>query len=1269
MVERNLTRPLVLTVLLLLSSMSPFLAPIELPALEPSPNHSASASHLTTFSTGASSIEMHPSLNESSSFSHMPDMRVSDVALNLSISPTKTWDNRSIPMSALGPISTLDETVVAANGQLELNGSGGAAPVYSAAGTFLSPIIGQVGTLHLSANLTLASVQPVNTSIEGAFRHTVDSTNWFGWQPLNIQGQMLPPFAEIQFQLNLSTTDNTTTPTVGSISYSQFTWRALDDASLDIGNVSGTNEFWSFDAPLGLVRSGGALAGMGPTMILLSVPVGAKPAADAWVHIMPPGFLRDTDVTISMGSNVLKVLNSSDFPDAGLSVPIPSMLLSSVWPTSSSGPNGTGGIPWEDISISCATGFPFMGSFGVSLVALPYILTTDIGANGSMLSALNQHVNLTSNSWLEAVFNDFPLLSDGSGDADLAFTLQDLNVTYIDDIIPQVIEAIFLVDGQEITETRTGALVEIRVHVLAAEDDLALDWHLEGLGTISSWPPASLDSMAWDAVEEAYIGWLNTSQFPPTFGERMALWLWVNDTAGNSFSPVGVGDYYADFILRPEIPAMATGELTGCEQVSGSTCAVRPGDTIQFEATSTSSRSDLDVFVHLLRGGTEDKVVPLHWNDSSQSYRGDLPLYFSDIGSWDASWRALDVGRGEGGFSIQAITHVRVYDNHSAAESSFSTTTLSPDSTVLDLNATWTHLGYETGESHVEITGPAGFSELVDLVDGNHSESVVIDSYVALGSGAVVGDGAGQANSSSTSLIHQALQEAWPEVQLTNLGHGWATVHTFDSDLVQIRAANPDVVTILPIDDYASTSASTWRSNYPALLDELGTMGAEVFIGALMLDPDYLCHIESGPGGCHRFGEFESAREKNQILIELASTRPWVTIVPMSDDGPLHDDWLNNGDDYTDAGHAALAEAFLHSIEGRLSLRTILQDASLSVDISEWAFGEYQFELTVTDAQERDAEDLAPGPDTTFSLVPPHDVLSIQIITTAPETLYPGDFEIAFDAVCTIGCEMILEVELDGERVEMFNPGQGLDSLMLTDIAEGQHHLGLKLWTQDWPLAAQWATLDFEVKPAPAPIWSVECSSRATESVIRGVTQDGELGNLTTATHSIDCSVANTGNAAGTIRISSDSAIDPLICNAISQDVEAGRSTAFNCAMEESGQVTGTHEFFLVFEQVGPHVNVGTWDATFNLSAPRFQADLTAADAGANSSQAGAESLLTWVISFLILLVVGLALISILPGIRERMKGEGFEAHVLREDQFDAIVREQAETSDAGEDE
>jgi hypothetical protein len=41
----------------------------------------------------------------------------------------------------------------------------------------------------------------------------------------------------------------------------------------------------------------------------------------------------------------------------------------------------------------------------------------------------------------------------------------------------------------------------------------------------------------------------------------------VNDTAGNSFSPVGVGDYYADFILRPEIPAMATGELTGCEQV------------------------------------------------------------------------------------------------------------------------------------------------------------------------------------------------------------------------------------------------------------------------------------------------------------------------------------------------------------------------------------------------------------------------------------------------------------------------------------------------------------------------------------------------------------------------------------------------------------------------------------------------------------------------------------------------------------------------------
>jgi len=1131
---------------------------------------------------------------------------------------------------------------------------GSGAPVYNLSGTFLSPPVGDSGILHLDTTLNLAFVQPANTTIEGAFRYTVDSTNWFDWQAFNITGDTLPPFALIQFQLNLSTTDNSTTPTVQSFSFRLFTWDALEGTTLDIGTVQGGNEFWEFDAPLGLVASGGALASAGPTNIILSFPVGAAPIDDGWVHVMPPNFLRDTDVTISIGGNVILALNSSDFPDAGITVRIPASLLAYVWPSSSNAQNGTGGVPWEDVSVRCSAGFAFMGSFDVSLVAIPYHLTIDVGANGSLLRSLNHHVNTTSNHWLEADFNDFPIISDGDGPDGQSFTLRDLNVTYIDDLIPVVTEATFLVDGQEVTDARIGDLIEIQVRVLGDEDDLMVNWHMEGLGSISSWPPTALDTMIWDAQEVAYIGQFDTSQLPPDYGERMALWLWANDTSGNNLSPTGVGDWIADITLRPQVPELTTGVLTGCEQVAGNVCEVGPGAKIHFEATAASSRSNLDVYVHLVRGGTEDMVVPLHWDASNNVYRGDLSLFTSDVGIWATSWRALDVGRNDDSFSTHSITHVKVIDTHSSSEVSFSVTSPSPGSDSLDLRAEWSHSGYETGQARVGFSGPEGFSDLVFLPNGNRNDSITIDSYVALGSGAVEGDGASHINLSSTSLIHQALQNEWPDVQLTNLGQGWATVQTFNNDLSQIRAANPDLVTIFPTDDYASSSTSTWESNYPNLLDELGGMGAEVYIGALMIDPDYVCHIGSGPGGCHSFGEFESVRAKNSILIELASTRPWVTIVPMSDDGPLNEDWLNNDDEFTDAGHSALAEAFLHSIEGQLSLRTIIQEASLSIDISDWPFGDYQFELIVVDSEGEQAEDILDGPDASFTLVPADEVLSISILTPPPENLHPGEFEIAFDAVCTIGCEMILEVELDGEQVDMFHPIQGIDNLTLTNLTVGQHQLGLKLWTQDWPLAVQWAILDFEVTPTPAPVWSVLCTTGEIERVLAGVTRDDELGNLTYSTHSVDCRISNSGNAAGVVQISSESVIAPFICSDAQQTIEAGSHAEFSCTADESDEIAGNHPVSLVFEQVDAEEDAGTWESTLNLSAPRFRADVLEDDpiddGDTSSPEAAGQSSLTWVLVILAVLAIGIALVTTLFVMRGKAEEDQFE-----EEQFEPI--------------
>jgi hypothetical protein len=313
--------------------------------------------------------------------------------------------------------------------------------------------------------------------------------------------------------------------------------------------------------------------------------------------------------------------------------------------------------------------------------------------------------------------------------------------------------------------------------------------------------------------------------------------------------------------------------------------------------------------------------------------------------------------------------------------------------------------------------------------------------------------------------------------------------------------------------------------------------------------------------------------------------------------------------------------------------------------------------LIVVDSQGEQAEDILDGADASFTLVPADEVLSISILTPSPEALHPGEFEVAFDAVCTIGCAMIIEVELDGERVDMFNPIQGLDNLTLTNLTVGQHQLGLKLWTQDWPLAAQWAYLNFEVTPTPAPIWSVECSTHATESIIRGVTRDDELGNLTYSTHSIDCSVSNSGNAAGTVQIASDSVMEPFICTEAQQTIEAGSHAVFSCTMDESDEIAGSHPVSLVFEQVDAEGDAGTWQSTLNLSAPRFDEDIQEGgqidDGDTSSPEAAGQSSLTWVLVILAVFAIGIALVTTLVVMRGKAEEDQFEEEQFEEEQFE----------------
>ena len=1119
-------------------------------------------------------------------------------------------------------------------------GWAGGAIIYADAGTYLSPVIGDLGVLHLDTTISVNHTQPANTTISGLVRITVDGTSWSEWKSLNLSGHTLPPLALLQFQLNLSTSDNSTTPTASQFNINTSSWHSLDDVTLDVGTTHGSNQIFDFPGSLGVVRSATDVAAIGSTTIEMYVPTKVTPIASGWVHIIPPQFIFEGNVSFSLAGTPISTINTSLIPAYGISLELPQSLLASQWPTT--GTSGVGGVDWGNLNIGCSATVAYMGSFTSSLIAVPYELTAEIGTNQSLLGAINEYVNITSNRWAEADFSEFPILSGGDGLDRHSITLDNLNVTFIDDILPEFRDITFLVDGQETTDARIGDIVEIRVRVLSNESDLNVDWHLEGLGGISSWPPASLQSMAWNSLQNAYIAIYDTSQHSAEYGDRMALWLWLTDSSNNDNFPTSVAGWDDSFILRPVYPELASANLTICNRLLVAVCEVSPGTTLDFEATSVGDRSNLDVFVHFVRGGVDEVVVPLQWHDASKVYYGEYTFYASDLGSWAVTWRVMDVNRNEDNFSVESVSQVQVIDDVSPTETGFE---ILPSELASDswwLSGEWRSSEYDDTEGWVNVSGPNGFNHRENLTLGSRTDSRNITSYVALGSSVVEGDGASVVNNSSTGLIHRSLQEDWPDVQLWNFARESANVHSFRDDVGVVSDAYPDIITILPLDDYASSSPSIWQTYYPSLLDQLGGMGAEVYIGSLRLDPDYVCHIGSGPAGCHSFGGYESISEKNTILLEIASTRPWVTIVPLSDDGPLHPEWTDTNDDLTDAGHAAIAEAFIRAIEGRLSLREVTQEASSVMDVEGWTPGDYNFELRVFDGDGNPATDVQEGPDATFFLAPNDDILSLSILTPLPAALHPGDWQITYDALCAIDCAMQLEVELDGLLVATLQLTGGAGTFTLSDLTLGDHQLRLELSAPGWLVSEPWATLEFEVTPPPKPEWSLQCITSEVDSTHRSVSYDSRIGDLTMTAHFIDCVVSNSGDAAGSVQLSNDSTFGPFSCSRAQHVIRETEQAIFPCWAEESDANTGIYEVSLIFEVVTDDgvESLGEWQQTIVLTKPRFQLDVPAGELDDTQDPAptrlAGQTPLTWLLSAIIVLILGIAAITLIFSLRER---------------------------------
>ena len=1197
----------------------------------------------TTFAYGNTSVVLHPALNETTALTHRPGKRVDNATMDLTMEGMLEWNNASNGMIQLSPNSTFTNTTVDANGNLRLL-TGTTADHYN--GNFTSPIFGQQGIFYLNSTVAIPNNQPANTYIGGTYHYSVDGTTWSSWLPLNISGELLPPFTIIQFRLWLSTTNNSTTPTASSIDLNMSNWLSIDDFDLSISSTPTLNPIIAFSQEIGAVRNSTMTIPpfSGSPTFHIYVPTNSTPIDSAWFHLSPPQFFIHGGISISLNGKNILTINSSNIPEMGMTIEINKTILQANWPTSPSINNDIGGIAWSDLPITVSTSLGYPGSFSNPLMVIPYRLTQTLGSNGSIVNALNNHVSQTSGSWSFAAFSTFPVICSGTALDSHSVLLDSLTIDFIDDIPPTVTNISFYVDGQEVSEARIGDLVEIRVRVFGNESDATVEWNFQGLGSISSWPPSSLSSMTWDTSHNSYHGYYDTSQHSSEYGDSMALWLWLTDAEGTFDFPSGVGAWYTYLVLKPVYPEFKTIEVSGCNEVLVTICNAEAGTEIVFQASAVEGRSDFATFAHIVNpsDASDEFVVPLFWQASSNMYEGSTSLTPAELGWWDIMFRFIDVNRAEGNWSNASISKLHLIDETAPDEGTLIVVKDQSEDSSWNIKGEWLATIADNSSASITVNGPNNFEASIPFSTVIAHDSMNVTSYVALGSTETMGYGASNPENSVIGLIHSQLEQTWSEVTLMNISDSWGTVQNFIIEKDQIIIANPDIITIIPLRDYSSSSTSVWRTNYPMLLDDLASTGAQIYIGVLQLDPDYVCHIGSGPGGCHSYGEYEMVVEKTEILTEIASTRPWVTLVPLSDEGPEHPEWRDSNNDFTDAGHASLAASFLHMIESS-SMRTVNYEGRHLLDTSNLDPGTYEFEMEVVDEAGNIAVDAVAGADAVQFIAPADGILSLSILTPSTSVLHPGDFDIEYNADCVIGCTMLLQVSIDGEIVQTLQPSSGVNSITVQISSIGAHTISMNLSTLDWDVPFIIEGLEIYATPAPVPEWHIACTYHEEEATQFGIAYKGEIGNLTTSTHHIECSLTNSGEVSGSVQVSPDATTDPYDCTFSASQVSPNSQALFYCTAEESDETSGVHQLSLAFEGVTDTVNnsIGAWNTTSVLVSPRFekaeQADGVDSNQGGDSStDVSGKGPSTWILSAIILILIGIGAISVMFTMRDR---------------------------------
>ena len=380
-------------------------------------------------------------------------------------------------------------------------------------------------TLLENATANLTHHTPSGTTIEFWYRTTLDNTTWTDWIQGDSNGTDGPRCVAFQFRIEMTSSNNTTTPWVSDIVLSSSSWDFLEDFRVDLGS----NEVFSATAQLG----GSTNATFNGSHLRLFVPVEASPVSDGFIFIDAYTSSQQADLEIDIGSTNLLSEQYSSFPEAGSDIQIPLADLLASWPMTAT--SSLDGIGWADLVLDVSGA----DTLNFDHVSLTWSLSIDV----ELVDAMDEDAINRCGNWYNATANCLPaftlVTSGNSSNPNLEVLLQDLDIDWLDDIPPGFKDGWFEVSGSHVSETRHGKTVDVWVQ----------DWHSESNILVEAW--AVENPIAADLTSVVTLGSSTTQGAGASTSDKAYVplledWLQENNSALNILN-LGAGGARVDY--------------------------------------------------------------------------------------------------------------------------------------------------------------------------------------------------------------------------------------------------------------------------------------------------------------------------------------------------------------------------------------------------------------------------------------------------------------------------------------------------------------------------------------------------------------------------------------------------------------------------------------------------------------------------------------------------------------------------------------------------